>query len=60
MPDQLFTYYIEKSLGHNIYKQWKLVGGVMVIRLDMESLEIGKGGTKKGDKKRGGWVGVCV
>jgi hypothetical protein len=32
----------------------------MVIRLDIEIWEIGKGGTKRGCWKRGGWVGKEV
>jgi hypothetical protein len=29
----------------------------MVIRLDIEIWELGKGGTKRGGRKRGEWVG---
>jgi hypothetical protein len=32
----------------------------MVIRLDIEIWVIGKGGTKKRDGKRGGWMGEEV
>jgi hypothetical protein len=54
MPDQLFIYYIENPLviisinGGN--------GEIMVIRLEIETGAIGKGGTKReGQKKK-----VCV
>jgi hypothetical protein len=32
----------------------------MVIRLDIEIWEIGKGGTKRACRKRGGWVGEDI
>jgi hypothetical protein len=33
---------------------------VMVIRLNIEIYVIGKGGTKKGSRKRCGWVGEKI
>jgi hypothetical protein len=43
-----------KLLGDNIYKQWEL-GGVTVIRLDIDIWEI-EGGRKRRNGKRGGWM----
>jgi hypothetical protein len=40
MPDQLITYYIQKSLDGYIYKQWDLGGWVMVIRLAVDFGEL--------------------
>jgi hypothetical protein len=37
-----------KLLGDNIYKQWEL-GGIMAIRIELETGVIGKGGQKKGE-----------
>jgi hypothetical protein len=39
MPDQLFTYFIEKPLDDNIYKQWEL-GQMMVVRLVIDIGEL--------------------
>jgi hypothetical protein len=52
MLDQLFTYYIENSLVI-IFINSGSWGRVMVIRLDIEIWEIGKGGTKKRGGKKG-------
>jgi hypothetical protein len=32
MPDQLFTYYIKKTLNEYIYKQWDLGGNGCLSR----------------------------
>jgi hypothetical protein len=56
MPDQLFTYHIENPLVMISLNSGSL-GWVMVIRLEIETWVIGKGGTKKRKQKRGGWLG---
>jgi hypothetical protein len=48
MPKQLFSYYIEIPLVNISINSQSC--GVMVIGLDIEFWEIGKGGTKGGDK----------
>jgi hypothetical protein len=53
MPNQLFVYYIGNLLMLMLTVG---IGGVMVIRLDIDIWEIGEGGTKMGGRKRGGWV----
>jgi hypothetical protein len=49
MPDQLFMYYIEKLLVMICINNGS---GGMVIRLEIETWLIGKGGTKRGGAKR--------
>jgi hypothetical protein len=46
MPDQLLTYYVENPLVITSINSSSL--GVMVIGLDIEIWEIGKGGNKRG------------
>jgi hypothetical protein len=46
MLDEVFTYYVENPLV--IISINNGSWGVMVIRLDIETLVIGKGGIKKG------------
>jgi hypothetical protein len=57
MPDQLFTYYIENPTVYKTYKQWE-VGGVMVIRLEIEPWVISKYGTIKGRLGSGRGMGA--
>jgi hypothetical protein len=51
MQDQMFTYYVGNTLVIiSIISEW----GIMVIRLDIKILVIGKGGTKRGMAKKVG------